>query len=368
MKIGFVHKGYPEVRNIIAPWKSVKVSLVKIIDIYKLLDFLCFKIFGKTKSALHNKLFTLNSNFGDGVHLFNGIWLNASKPWVVTFESILPRMAKSNKEEKLLIEKLANEKCQAIIAMSKSNYELQKQFIETKYPVLKDNLFSKLKQAYPPQAIIENISFENTDKLRLLFVGTDFYRKGGHVALRAFVACFKNNIEVELTIVSSLQQGFISDYTELNEIWVKSQLKEQPNVHWINGADNKQVIDLMKKSDVILLPTFSDTFGYTAIEGMACGCVPVVSNIRVLPEIVNEDTGYVIHAKVNKQGNLDEDILIENQATEMINQLSSVYQDIWGEWNNNSLKETKKQAQKWISQNCDPAEYIAKLKTWMFHD
>ena len=368
MKIGIVHKGYPEVRNIITPWKFANFKVIKIIDIYKVCDFIYFKILKRTNPKFHNKLYTLRLGKVDGVHLFNGVWLNASKPWIVTFESVLPRMAESKKEEEYLIKKLTNKKCKAIVAMSKCNFETQKKFIKETYPAYSSILLSKLKQLYPPQVIPKKISLNNTDKLKLLFVGTDFYRKGGHVALRAFMACFCNNNKVELTIVSTLKAGYISDFSLVNDTWVRSKLEEQSNVVWIKGSENNQVLDLMKTSDVILLPTFADTFGYTAIEGMAYGCIPVVSNIRALPEIVNDSNGYILNATINKQGNLDKSIATQVQSDKMINQLILVFNDIWSKWNSNKLKETKILAQKWVSDNCNPLEYTTRLQNWMFND
>lgn len=41
--------------------------------------------------------------------------------------------------------------------------------------------------------------------------------------------------------------------------------------------------------DIILMPSRSEGFGLTAIEGMARGCVPMVSNVGGLPEVVNFD-------------------------------------------------------------------------------
>ena len=45
--------------------------------------------------------------------------------------------------------------------------------------------------------------------------------------------------------------------------------------------------------DILLMPSRSEGFGLTAIEGMARGCVPVVANVGGLPEIVKTDCGYV---------------------------------------------------------------------------
>lgn len=45
------------------------------------------------------------------------------------------------------------------------------------------------------------------------------------------------------------------------------------------------------KIDILLMPSRSEGFGLTAIEGMARGCVPVVSNIGGLPEVITADSG-----------------------------------------------------------------------------
>lgn len=43
--------------------------------------------------------------------------------------------------------------------------------------------------------------------------------------------------------------------------------------------------------DILLMPSRSEGFGLTAIEGMARGCVPVVSRVGGLPEVVTADCG-----------------------------------------------------------------------------
>lgn len=62
----------------------------------------------------------------------------------------------------------------------------------------------------------------------------------------------------------------------------------------IEFAGMQQQRDLQSyydKIDVLLMPSRSEGFGLTAIEGMARGCVLVASNTGGLPEVVRE--GYV---------------------------------------------------------------------------
>lgn len=45
--------------------------------------------------------------------------------------------------------------------------------------------------------------------------------------------------------------------------------------------------------DILLMPSRSEGFGLTAIEGMARGCVPVVANVGGLPEVLNSRCGFI---------------------------------------------------------------------------
>lgn len=53
--------------------------------------------------------------------------------------------------------------------------------------------------------------------------------------------------------------------------------------------------------DILLMPSRSEGFGLTAIEGMARGCVPVVARVGGLPEVVTAGTAGLLH----EPGNID---------------------------------------------------------------
>lgn len=46
--------------------------------------------------------------------------------------------------------------------------------------------------------------------------------------------------------------------------------------------------------DILLMPSRSEGFGLTAIEGMARGCVVIASNVGGLPEVVTNETGLLV--------------------------------------------------------------------------
>lgn len=364
MKIGINNGGYNEQRNIVEPWKHGSVSVKRVGNLLKIADFIWFKLLKSTNRYFHNTIIFNFFNSVQGYHFFNGIWVFATKPWMCSFESIIPRIG-GDRFKHFLIKQLLKPQCKAIIAMSKCNEQLQKDYIMAFYPEYASVILPKLKHLYPSQVLPSKVVFENTNKLRFIFVGTDFYRKGGCIALKAFVNCFTNDKTVEIIIISSLQAGYISDYSEENHQWVNTHIKENNQVTWIQGAENSLVLAEMAKSDVVLLPSYADTFGYSILEGMANGCVPVVSNVRALGELVREDSGYVVKTALTNTFKIDPSLSVPEHGAIMQQQLESAFYDIKKCWMNNSLIDKKEAAYLWVKNNCDPKTAGRQLKTWL---
>jgi glycosyltransferase involved in cell wall biosynthesis len=368
MRIGFVHKGYPEQRNVLTPWNSMGATLVKIWSATKLWDAIIYQCFKKNISWLHNLLLIpFNANKCDAIHLFNGVWLGATKPWVVTFESKLPRALVSKRIEKKLIVALAHPNCRAIIALSACNKQMQEHFVKQHYPSYAATILPKLKQLYPPQELPEHVQFNNRNELHFIFVGTDFYRKGGLISVKAFLACFKDVNHIKLTIISTLEKGYVSDFSDEAHEWLLLQIAENEQITWLNGAGNDVVLNKLSQADVLLLPTYADTFGYSVIEGMANACVPVVSNIRALPELVNSDTGYLVETKIDTFGNLDKNITINEHATSLTKGLEQAFNQIQKDWDSGELALKKIAAHQWVKENCNMQAYALQLNEWMSH-
>lgn len=79
---------------------------------------------------------------------------------------------------------------------------------------------------------------------------------------------------------------------------METQAKELPqlndgkiDVEFIGRKSQNELQGIYDKIDILLMPSRSEGFGLTAIEGMARGCVPIVSNTGGLPEVVTPDSG-----------------------------------------------------------------------------
>ena len=66
-------------------------------------------------------------------------------------------------------------------------------------------------------------------------------------------------------------------------------------VEFAGRQPQEHLQDYYDRIDILLIPSRSEGFGLTAIEGMARGCVPVVSNVGGLPEVVTDGKTGLLH-------------------------------------------------------------------------
>ena len=62
-------------------------------------------------------------------------------------------------------------------------------------------------------------------------------------------------------------------------------------IEFVGRKEQDELQAWYDRIDILLMPSRSEGFGLTAIEGMARGCVPVVSDTGGLPEVVTADCG-----------------------------------------------------------------------------
>jgi glycosyltransferase involved in cell wall biosynthesis len=113
--------------------------------------------------------------------------------------------------------------------------------------------------------------------VRILFVGGDFYRKGGDILLDAFRRLPAG--QAELTLVT------------------KSVMKSEPGVTVLTHLkpNTPEMIFLFRSSDIFVFPTRADSFGIAAVEASAAGLPVVAAQVGAIHEIVvNGETGFVI--------------------------------------------------------------------------
>lgn len=138
--------------------------------------------------------------------------------------------------------------------------------------------------ALPGYIQITDKKRESQDIITIGVVSRLEHIKGMDLVVLAFAKVYDKHKNVRLLVVGdgSLRQQMEED---ANRFHLKS------NIEFIGRQEQAALQSYYDKIDVLLMPSRSEGFGLTAIEGMARGCVLVASNTGGLPEVVRE--GYV---------------------------------------------------------------------------
>ncbi len=115
-------------------------------------------------------------------------------------------------------------------------------------------------------------------KVRLLFVGGDFARKGGDLLLR-WAQETRTETSWELHLVT------------------RDAVPETPGVVVHRGITNNspELVRLYQSSDLFVLPTRADCYSLVAMEAMSCGLPVIISRLGGIPEIVTDgETGVLL--------------------------------------------------------------------------
>ena len=241
----------------------------------------------------------------DGYHTVNTTMLT-NKPWCVSFEDYVPRgmvddfwelafwgkEIAPNPRIDRMVRIISRSNCKRLIALSECNLKMQLRFY--KYynnSQITENLESKTCLLKVPQEILVSEAKNNTSsKVKFVFVGNDFVRKGGREILDVFREIRKSRTDFELHMVTIFEKtdcpvfrSYQDKKGDLNEItnWAKTQ----EWIHIYKKIPNSEVIQILKKCDVGLLLTWFDTYGYSVLEMQACGLPVITTNVRALPEI-----------------------------------------------------------------------------------
>jgi glycosyltransferase involved in cell wall biosynthesis len=77
------------------------------------------------------------------------------------------------------------------------------------------------------------------------------------------------------------------------------------NADWITHypwLTNQEVLEEIRHSDVGLLPSFAETYGYSVLEFQASGRPVITTDVRAFPEINNDNCGWLIPVRKQEIG------------------------------------------------------------------
>lgn len=241
----------------------------------------------------------------DLIHAFNRIPLGLL-PYVIGFESHLPRAfgMEGTPLWHMLTRSLASRRCRGIIAIS----EFARRIFLAQHGDQMPELRDKLHVRYPNIAIPaagDALDPADNGPIRVVFTGNHFARKGGCVAVVLAELAHQRGLPLIVDIVSKLEVGG-TIWTDPTDAAVYPPYLARlglPNVRLHQNLPNTAVQDLMRQAHFTLLPTFGDTFGFTAIESMANHTPVIATRQGALPEVISHmQDGILLDLPVTELG------------------------------------------------------------------
>lgn len=375
MKIVVSGRGYPEKRNIIVNEQHTYIDFK-----YKNIWLYINKI--KQKAVKSNKIFIfqpvsfLLPEDTQVIHLFNEVACT-KKRWVSTFETELPRVLPvpglpklTNPELEKQLKLVAAPQCVAIVAISEATKQIQLKLLEA-FPEEAASIVKKMHTLHPPQPVLYDGQRSSEDnRLIFTFVGNEFYRKGGAEIVLAFSELVKEGVisaeTVEVNIIGSLNNRYNVAHgkyqdDERFQQEIERLLSSNAIFKHAESRPNDEIIALLKRTHVGLLPTWQDTYGFSVLEMQACGCPVISTNVRALPEINPAEAGWLIQCPLNDMFELTINSVEEKTALRrlIVSQLKASVQSIVE--NRESVVPRSKQAVKRIQDKHDPVRFKENL-------
>lgn len=307
MKIGWTNLSYNIERAILN--KTSNVDYIRSRSFGAVVSRFCGR-FGLQSPVNENSVYVGGTadRHVDLFHFFNLLGCGlCRKPYVTTFETSVPRGLKPGSSWfNRGLESIMSNRCRKLLALSECTKRVQldalKQFLtESDLNALEN----KIMVLHPPQRILcDDLEIKAVDgKLKAIFVGRDFFRKGGGEVLRAFVR-IRREFPVELWMIGDPGRlGYSCDPAIDDSALCLRMIEDNKEwVHWTPSLPNDKTLELMRTCDVGLLPTRADTYGYSVLEMQACGLPVITTDVRALPEINDDDCGWVIRGCGKRDG------------------------------------------------------------------
>jgi len=115
----------------------------------------------------------------------------------------------------------------------------------------------------------------------VLFVSSLWRYKNADGLLRAWKLIRHELAGRQLVIVGAERDQKYS--AELHQL--AAELDIADDVVFVGGVPNEETVHFYRAADLLVYPSFNETFGLPILEAMACACPVVTSNVSSMPEI-----------------------------------------------------------------------------------
>lgn len=128
------------------------------------------------------------------------------------------------------------------------------------------------------------------DKKVILFLGRINWKKGLDILIEGFAKLFRDRQDVHLLIAGSDEEGYATRVKK----WIRNY-RIDSGVTFTGILNGKDKLEAYSKSDIFVLPSYSENFGLSVVEAMALGLPVVISNkVGISKEIAINKAGIVV--------------------------------------------------------------------------
>jgi glycosyltransferase involved in cell wall biosynthesis len=150
--------------------------------------------------------------------------------------------------------------------------------------VKSNELEQKIETVYPVITPPKKLERQEHEGVNFVFVGGIFYEKGGYDAMLAFDK-ISSKYDATLTMVTPIPKE------------VQERFSKNDKIRMVGPQPYAKVKELYSQSDVFVMPTHYDTFGFVIPEAFSYGLPVLTDNSFSRPELVeNGKTGLVVDA------------------------------------------------------------------------
>jgi len=169
-----------------------------------------------------------------------------------------------------------------------------KETLKTYANITDQRIWEKSEVVYPAiRSVSTDLLNFNDVKVNLLFSG-DFFRKGGVNVVDAFEKASMKYPSITLRVCSDENIDFNTSMSTLRSTYLK-KVKSNEKITFGRISRSEMINNVLPNTDIYLLPTYNETFGFALLEAMAFGIPVIATNHMAIPEIIEEGVnGYMI--------------------------------------------------------------------------
>jgi glycosyltransferase involved in cell wall biosynthesis len=179
---------------------------------------------------------------------------------------------------------LMAKRCQEIRCLSHACRESLRQLFG-------EEVYAKALVHYPRIApAVRDVTINPAEGIRFLFIGTQFDIKGGPALLRAFAQVHAQIPNCRLDVITHLPQAYQEQAAKCEGIYIHPAHFSRQEIHE----------KFMKQADVLVLPTYMESFGMVALEALAYGLALLVTDVYALKEMaIHDHNGLLVQPPIS---------------------------------------------------------------------